>query len=97
MRGKPKSEAESETSPGVLLASGYIAGGTLCGLLVAFFAFNDDFKEWINLGLHIFGTNKEWDPDSHIGAEIASLVMYGLLAMILLWVGSRKDRPGNQT
>src|SRR5205823_4587368 len=34
IRGKPKTEAESETSPGVLLASGYIAGGTLCGLLV---------------------------------------------------------------
>src|SRR5207249_5008873 len=42
IRGKPKSEAESETSPGVLLASGYIAGGTLCGLIIAFFAFLPD-------------------------------------------------------
>lgn len=98
LKGKPKSEAESETSPGVLLASGYIAGGTLCGLIVAFFIFlGDSFNETINLGLHLFGTGKEWDPDKHAGAEIASLVMYGLLAMILLWVGSRKERPGNQT
>ncbi|MEW5854516.1 MAG: oligopeptide transporter, OPT family, partial [Myxococcota bacterium] len=29
------SEAEAEFSPGVLLASGYIAGGAICGLLVA--------------------------------------------------------------
>ncbi|MFO0825753.1 MAG: hypothetical protein U0792_21975 [Gemmataceae bacterium] len=43
----------------MLLASGYIAGGTLCGLIIAFFAF---LPEWfngvdmLNLGLHIFGT-----------------------------------------
>ena len=34
LRGVSASEAETETSPGVLLASGYIAGGTLCGLLL---------------------------------------------------------------
>jgi hypothetical protein len=28
--------AESETGPGLLLASGYIAGGTLAGVLIAF-------------------------------------------------------------
>src|SRR5262249_59663089 len=35
-RGVSGSEAETETSPGVLLSSGYIAGGTLCGLLYGF-------------------------------------------------------------
>src|SRR5579883_2795949 len=35
-RGVSPSEAETETSPGVLLSSGYIAGGTLCGLLIGF-------------------------------------------------------------
>ena len=34
---KPASEAGTETSPGVLLSSGYIAGGTV-GLIIAFFA-----------------------------------------------------------
>jgi uncharacterized oligopeptide transporter (OPT) family protein len=38
-RGRAASDVETETSPGVLLASGYIAGGTLCGLLIAFLAF----------------------------------------------------------
>jgi putative OPT family oligopeptide transporter len=38
-RGRAASDVETETSPGVLLSSGYIAGGTLCGLLIAFLAF----------------------------------------------------------
>src|SRR5262249_33732722 len=38
-RGTPSSEAEAETSPGVLLGSGYIAGGTVIGLIIAFFVF----------------------------------------------------------
>ncbi len=50
-RGRPAaSEVETETSPGVLLASGYIAGGTLCGVIIAFFAFSDtlprDLAKW---------------------------------------------------
>jgi putative OPT family oligopeptide transporter len=96
LRGKPKSEAESETSPGVLLASGYIAGGTLCGLLIAFFAFlPDSFNDALNLGAHMFGSVDEkgklvWKPDDVPGAKVASVIMFGLLGGFLLWVGSRK-------
>lgn len=32
---------KAETSPGVLLASGYIAGGSIAGVLIAFLAFSD--------------------------------------------------------
>jgi putative OPT family oligopeptide transporter len=39
LRGGSRSETETETSPGVLLSSGYIAGGTVCGLIIAFFTF----------------------------------------------------------
>jgi hypothetical protein len=35
------SELESEMSPGVLLSTGYIAGGTLAGVLIAFLTFSD--------------------------------------------------------
>lgn len=96
IRGKPKSEAEAETSPGVLLASGYIAGGTLCGLIIAFFEFVPDLKQFLNLGLHIFGelnqkTNKaEWEPENSGPAKVAAVVVFLLLAAYLLWVGSRK-------
>ena len=41
---------KSETNPGVLLASGYIAGGSLAGVILAFFAFSDtlprDLARW---------------------------------------------------
>ncbi len=96
LRGKPKTEAEAETSPGVLLASGYIAGGTLCGLIIAFFAFlPEQFNEAINLGLQFFGTvdekgQKVWNPDEDSGAEMRSVAMFGVLGAVLLWIGSRK-------
>jgi uncharacterized oligopeptide transporter (OPT) family protein len=99
LRGKAKSEAEAETSPGVLLASGYIAGGTLCGLIVAFFAFlPDEFNKTINLGWHLFKyTNQdtgkvEWEPDEVKNAKIAAVILFGLLGAFLLYIGSRKEK-----
>lgn len=99
LRGKPKTDAEAETSPGVLLASGFIAGGTLCGLIVAFFEFlPDGFKNVLNIGLHLFGEvnatsgKLEWKPDGDPSAKIAATVLFGLLGMVLLWVGSRKEK-----
>ncbi|MFO0804510.1 MAG: oligopeptide transporter, OPT family [Gemmataceae bacterium] len=96
LRGKPKSDAESETSPGVLLASGYIAGGTLCGLIIAFFAFlPDGFNNAINLGAHLFGETidgkRVWKPDAVMNAKIAATAMFGLLGAVLLWIGSRRE------
>src|SRR5207248_4172857 len=35
----------SETSPGVLLASGYIAGGSLAGVLIAFLSFSNEIPK----------------------------------------------------
>jgi hypothetical protein len=98
LRGKPKSEAEAETSPGVLLASGYIAGGTLCGLIVAFFVFlPDSFNEAINLGMQLFATEKKdgkwlWDPDKVVKAKIASAILFGLLGAFLMYTGIRKEK-----
>jgi uncharacterized oligopeptide transporter (OPT) family protein len=100
-RGKPKTEAEAETSSGVLLASGYIAGGTLCGLIIAFFAFlPDSFNEAINLGGHIFGATGNgkltWKPEKSTPAKLAAVAMFGVLAGVLFWIGSRKSVPTNQ-
>ncbi len=52
IRGASTSDVETETSPGVLLSSGYIAGGTLCGLIIAFFSvpMMASFNRAINLG-----------------------------------------------
>ena len=97
LRGRPRSDAEAETSPGMLLASGYIAGGTLCGLIIAFFAFLPEaFNDFLNLGLHLFGTAEPktgrvvWNPDEVGWAQVVSLVMFGVLATVLVWVGGRR-------
>ena len=58
LRGVSASEAETETSPGVLLSSGYIAGGTVCGLLIAFFAVLPDQFNRVISPAHIFGASQ---------------------------------------
>lgn len=99
LRGGAASEAETETSPGVLLACGYIAGGTLCGLVVAFFAFLPEaFNDSLNLGRYLFGTidtttgQAQWDPEEAAGAQLAAVGLFALLAGILAVVGARRER-----
>src|SRR5262249_5875883 len=96
-RGVSASEAETETSPGVLLASGYIAGGTLCGLLYGFMvmllpkAFIDELK----FGQH-FGT--EYVSGESVEAKLVAVAVFAVLAVIMLRVGTQKspelDREG---
>jgi uncharacterized oligopeptide transporter (OPT) family protein len=93
LSGKSASEAEAETSPGVLLSSGYIAGGTLCGLIIAFFAFLPEvFSEALNLGRFLPAA---WRPEDSTYMKVAALVMFAVLAVVLVWVGTRKaPAPG---
>jgi uncharacterized oligopeptide transporter (OPT) family protein len=86
--GKSASEAESETSPGVLLSSGYIAGGTLCGLIIAFFAFLPDaFNSAVNFGAFL---PKEWQDEASTYMQVASLVTFAILAVVLVRVGTMR-------
>lgn len=81
--------AESETSPGILLASGYIAGGTLCGLIIAFFAFlPEGFSKMIDIGSRI----PDWDLTHGDGPRLLSLGAFFVLSGILIWIGLKKDR-----
>ncbi len=60
--------AEGDKSPGVLLASGYIAGGALAGIVIAFMAgvpslvgFNTRVEEWATASNPFFnGPNSDW-------------------------------------
>ncbi|HET6573594.1 MAG TPA: oligopeptide transporter, OPT family [Fimbriiglobus sp.] len=112
LRGRSGSGAAAETSPGLLLASGLIAGGTLCGLLVSFFplfseaaalvGWDVDFGESLDVGRRLFGTispetgKLAWDPDTVGGANVAALAAFGVLAALLLWVGSRKGEVNGE-
>lgn len=77
--------AETDKSNGVLLASGYIAGGAIAGILVAFFAvvpalaaIQDSFKKWAETGNPFFdGPNADW----------LGMIPFWVLALILYYVG----------
>lgn len=87
MTGKSASESESETSPGVLLSSGYIAGGTLCGLIIAFFAFLPEwFNQALDIGRHFGAKYNEGD-----WPKVVSLITFGILGLVLLVIGSRRS------
>ncbi len=88
-RGVSASEAETETSPGVLLSSGYIAGGTLCGLLIGFlFMLMPKFLALLNLG-RLFG--EAYTTDEALAPKILAVLTFSVLAVILLYVGTRKS------
>jgi uncharacterized oligopeptide transporter (OPT) family protein len=86
-RGVSASEAETETSPGVLLSSGYIAGGTLCGLLIGFAFMLVGPKAMSDLTL------MPADYLKTVPAKLIAVGMFALLAVILLYVGARKAPP----
>jgi uncharacterized oligopeptide transporter (OPT) family protein len=80
-RGVSASEAETETSPGVLLSSGYIAGGTLCGLLLGFV--------FMPLGPNALSLTPANYLES-VEAKVIAVAAFAVIGAILLWVGSRK-------
>jgi len=75
----------AEFSPGVLLASGYIAGGALCGLLVA--------------GLSGAGFDEKMDLSKYFGefatGNLFSCVMFTILTLILFYVGYSAKKNEN--
>jgi hypothetical protein len=79
---------EGDTSPGVLLSSGYIAGGSIAAVLVAFFAFHQPLLDALSLsksgGLEqMFG--KGWGE-----SDLAVTATFGVLVLILAAVGSER-------
>lgn len=84
--------AKTETGPGLLLASGYIAGGALAGVLVAFLQlpFFLPLKEAVNLGERI---GEETIPA--ITDDWIPLVVFLVLMVVLLLVGAGKLLAAN--
>jgi hypothetical protein len=103
-RGVSASEAETETSPGVLLSSGYIAGGTLCGLLFGFLVMLMPKATLSHLYLGQFfapesletvqATVAAWLETGT--AKVAALCAFFVLGAILLRVGMMKGTPGEE-
>ncbi|MDQ5980785.1 MAG: hypothetical protein QG602_3763 [Verrucomicrobiota bacterium] len=78
--------AESDKSPGVLLASGYIAGGAIAGIVIAFLAgVTDEFDAAV--GRFMTEHNPLFNGPH---ADLLSLIPYGLLCGFLYFVAKEK-------
>jgi putative OPT family oligopeptide transporter len=76
--------AEGDKSPGVLMASGYIAGGAIAGILIAFLnglpslqTFNDKLDKWSSGNPFVNGGN----------ADLLSCIPFVVLCLLLWLVG----------
>jgi uncharacterized oligopeptide transporter (OPT) family protein len=86
VRSDKRSIAEIESGPGVLFASGLIAGGAICGIVVAGIAGAKGSAEWLaeTVGLyHKLG--------AFVTSNLVSLIIFALLGFGLYRVGLRKQ------
>jgi len=78
--------AEGDKSPGVLMASGYIAGGAIAGIIIAFLA-GVDFMTPFNEAIGNFAKNNPLTTGPY--ADLWSLIPFlGLIA--ILWLTGRE-------
>jgi putative OPT family oligopeptide transporter len=78
---------ESDKSPGVLLASGYIAGGAIAGIVIAFLAGVPSLS-WIDTALTKWSTEHNPFFEGPY-ADALTLVPFGILTVIL-WLVARE-------
>ena len=87
-RAKPD---ESDSSPGVLLSSGYIAGGAIAALLAAMLGFDPEWKAAFDLGKqHLDGVTVLGVPWAKSNVPVTAL--FGGLALVLFAVGVRRSK-----
>ena len=84
--------AEGDKSPGVLMASGYIAGGAIAGIIIAFLAgvltnFDDVIAKWAEAGNPFFSGDR---------ANLLALLPFAALAITLFMVGREKLLGGRK-
>ncbi|VTS04562.1 OPT family oligopeptide transporter [Tuwongella immobilis] len=83
-RVRKPSSAESDSSPGVLLSSGFIAGGSIASLLYAFANFSNPLTEFLDISEYL---PKQWNE-----SELPGLVAFAFLGITLLIVGLQRSR-----
>ncbi|GAB3433571.1 oligopeptide transporter, OPT family [Massilia solisilvae] len=79
-------QAAGDRSPGTLLASGYIAGGALAGIVIAITAglmtdFDNNMNKWAEAANPFF---------AGASADALSIIPYAVICVLLYWVGREK-------
>jgi putative OPT family oligopeptide transporter len=88
LRNRPD---EGDSSPGVLLSSGYIAGGSLAALVAAALEFTPGLKASLNLSHMLFNTE---EPESDLNVVIAFAVLAVVLIVVGITAGRGNKNPG---
>jgi putative OPT family oligopeptide transporter len=93
-----KSASESEMSPGVLLSSGYIAGGAIGGIVIALFALAPKIFEPLRIGENWTWTQENWPSLVAFGVLILLLMLVGMEKLLRPSAGSspKRNSPGNE-
>jgi putative OPT family oligopeptide transporter len=78
------SDAEADMSPGTLMSTGLIAGGSLAGIIVAFLVFFPELKARLDFAALPGGTES---------FKISSLAAFSVMVAVLLAVGLIGKRP----
>lgn len=73
-----QSEAAAEMAPGVLLSTGYIAGGAIGGVLIAFLYFSDEIPKVLGRFGESLGSSE---------MDLPALATFVVLSLVLLAVG----------
>jgi hypothetical protein len=81
-------QAAGDRSSGTLLASGYIAGGALAGIIIAITAgvltdFDTRLTKWAEAVNPFF---------AGVSADALSILPYAALIVLLYWIG--REKPG---
>jgi uncharacterized oligopeptide transporter (OPT) family protein len=82
-------QAAGDRSSGTLLASGYIAGGALAGIIIAITAgvmtgFDNMMNKWAEAANPFF---------AGASSDLLSLIPYAVLVVLLFWIGREKAQP----
>lgn len=93
--------AEGDKSPGVLMASGYIAGGAIAGILIAFMAGLQDKVAWVtNFNASLDKIADKNPFVSGTNADLLSCIPFVVLVFLLYLVGREiilAGKPKEQT
>jgi len=87
--------AEGDKSPGVLMASGYIAGGAIAGIVIAFLAggfsdLYDRLNKWAAASNPFYA---QLTP-TQISPDLLALIPFAIIVMILYLTGRKKILAG---
>jgi putative OPT family oligopeptide transporter len=89
LRNRPE---EGDSSPGVLLSSGYIAGGSLAALIGAGIEFLPKLKDQLNLAPKLFVDPKTGEALTEPSSDLNVAIAFGLITLILIVVGVAAGR-----